>query len=104
MLDRHQHRDRSRSVASRSLVAALVVSVMLMAGPAAAKNSYDDSDSHPLRVVSYFLHPAGTLLEWTVFRPLHLIGARLAPDPSDERKEPTGCKRERPVRSCTTEF
>lgn len=36
-------------------------------------DAYDDSQSHPLRVLAYMLHPAGVLLEWTLFRPLHLL-------------------------------
>ncbi len=36
-------------------------------------DEYDDSQSNPIRVAAYLLHPAGVLLEWTVFRPLHFL-------------------------------
>jgi hypothetical protein len=37
---------------------------------------YDDSQSHPLRVVAYFVHPVGYALEWMIFRPLHWVVAQ----------------------------
>lgn len=39
----------------------------------AAPDEYDDSQSHPLRVLAYLVHPAAFLLEWTVFRPFHFL-------------------------------
>lgn len=36
-------------------------------------DEYDDSQSHPLRVVAYVIHPVGVLLEWTLFRPFHAL-------------------------------
>lgn len=39
----------------------------------AAPDEYDDSQSHPLRVLAYLVHPAAFLLEWTVFRPFHFV-------------------------------
>ena len=39
----------------------------------AAWDEYDDSQSNPLRVAAYLLHPIGWLAEWTIFRPFHLI-------------------------------
>lgn len=39
----------------------------------AAPDEYDDSQSHPLRIAAYLLHPAGFLLEWTIFRPFHFL-------------------------------
>ncbi len=41
--------------------------------PSARGDQYDDSQSHPLRVIAYLVYPAGVLLEWTVFRPLHFL-------------------------------
>ena len=38
----------------------------------AAPDEYDDSQSHPLRIVAYLLHPAAWLLEQVVFRPFSL--------------------------------
>lgn len=34
---------------------------------------YNDDDSHPLRLVSYVLHPVGYTLEWLVMRPIHAL-------------------------------
>lgn len=39
----------------------------------AAPDEYDDSQSHPLRVAAYLLHPVGFILEWTIFRPFHYL-------------------------------
>ena len=39
----------------------------------AAPDEYDDSQSHPLRIVAYLVHPAAFLLEWTIFRPFHFL-------------------------------
>ena len=39
----------------------------------AAPDEYDDSQSHPLRVVAYLLHPVGWLTEWIVYRPFHFL-------------------------------
>jgi outer membrane protein OmpA-like peptidoglycan-associated protein len=39
----------------------------------AASDEYDDSQSHPLRIVAYLLHPAAWLVEQVVFRPFHFI-------------------------------
>ncbi len=39
----------------------------------AAPDEYDDSQSHPLRIVAYAFHPVGWLAEWTLFRPFHYL-------------------------------
>lgn len=39
----------------------------------ALADEYDDSQSHPLRIVAYVAHPVGVLLEWVAFRPLHFL-------------------------------
>jgi outer membrane protein OmpA-like peptidoglycan-associated protein len=39
----------------------------------ALADEYDDSQSHPLRVIGYVLHPAGILFEWVIFRPFHAL-------------------------------
>jgi hypothetical protein len=36
-------------------------------------DGYNDGDSHPLRLVSYALHPVGYTLEWLVMRPIHAL-------------------------------
>jgi len=45
----------------------------------AAPDEYDDSQSHPLRVAAYLLHPAAWLVEWTVFRPFHWLVSATEP-------------------------
>lgn len=37
------------------------------------ENGYSDADSHPLRIISYALHPLGFAAEWLVTRPIHAI-------------------------------
>jgi len=39
----------------------------------AAPDEYDDSQSHPLRILAYVWHPVGWLAEWTLFRPFHYL-------------------------------
>jgi len=41
--------------------------------PKALADEYDDSQSHPLRVVAYITHPVGVLLEWIAARPFHAL-------------------------------
>jgi hypothetical protein len=51
----------------------LVVAAGLVAVPATgrAHDAYDDSQSHPLRLIAYAVHPIGFALEWLVTRPIH---------------------------------
>jgi hypothetical protein len=46
-----------------------------------AHDTYDDSQSHPLRLVAYAIHPIGYGLEWLVTRPIHFLVSQ----PSTER-------------------
>jgi hypothetical protein len=48
---------------------------------AAGADDYDDSQSHPLRLAAYLIHPVGYTLEWLVTRPFHELVAQpdLAP-------------------------
>ena len=39
----------------------------------AVPDEYDDSESHPLRVAAYLVHPIGVALEWAIFRPFHYL-------------------------------
>lgn len=55
---------------------ALALAIALLALPplaAAARDEYDDSQSHPLRTLAYLLHPLGVLAEWTIYRPFHAL-------------------------------
>ncbi len=45
----------------------------------AAPDEYDDSQSNPLRIIAYLLHPVGWLAEWTLFRPFHFIVSATEP-------------------------
>ena len=59
----------------KKLLMALVVAVGVMAVPATglAHDAYDDSQSHPLRLIGYAVHPIGYAIEWTVMRPIHFV-------------------------------
>ena len=59
---------------SRLLGIGLISWSMLAANPSfAERDEYDDSQSHPLRIGAYALHPLGVVAEWLVFRPLHFL-------------------------------
>lgn len=36
-------------------------------------DEYDESQSHPLRLMAYLVHPVGVLLEWITIRPFHAL-------------------------------
>jgi outer membrane protein OmpA-like peptidoglycan-associated protein len=66
--------------ASRFLIGALLCGLAFAARPAlAAWDEYEDSQSHPLRIVAYLMHPIGWLTEWTVMRPFHMIVSATEP-------------------------
>ena len=65
---------------TRLLASGLICAFTLGSQPSfAAWDEYDDSQSHPLRVLAYLSYPLGWLAEWTVFRPLHLIVSTTEP-------------------------
>jgi hypothetical protein len=65
---------------SRIAILVLTLSLALGFKPAfAAPDEYDDSQSNPLRIVAYLLHPAAFLVEWTVFRPFHFLVSATRP-------------------------
>ncbi len=57
---------------------AALVAVALAALPGTAQaHVYDRDDSdHPLRVVSYVVHPVGMAVEYAVLRPIHWLVSR----------------------------
>ncbi len=59
---------------SRRLVViiGLCLSLTALSQPALA-DQYDESQSHPLRVYTYILHPFGVATEWLLTRPFHAI-------------------------------
>jgi outer membrane protein OmpA-like peptidoglycan-associated protein len=57
-----------------SAVSLVLLSVCLFAAPQPViADEYDESQSHPLRVVGYVAHPVGVLLEWIAARPFHFL-------------------------------
>ena len=60
--------------ASRILLVGLLLTVTLASRSVYAyPDEYDDSQSHPLRIAAYLVHPIGWLAEWLIYRPFHLI-------------------------------
>ena len=52
------------------------MALLVLAGmpvSAGAHDAYDDSQSHPLRLVAYAVHPIGFAVEWLVMRPIHFV-------------------------------
>ena len=58
----------------------LAVAAVALLGSAqlsfAGADDYDDSQSHPLRIAAYLIHPIGYTLEWLVTRPFHELVAQ----------------------------
>lgn len=54
---------------------ALALCLALPGAARAAADEYDDSQAHPLRVVTYLVHPIGMAFEWVFFRPFHQVVA-----------------------------
>lgn len=65
----------------KAFVLAVSLALAVVARPAGAHDAYDDSESHPLRVVAYALHPVGWALEWLIARPLHFVVSEPATEP-----------------------
>lgn len=58
----------------RFLVVPIGLWLALASAPRQAlADEYDESQSHPLRVVAYVAHPFGVLLEWIAARPFHAL-------------------------------
>jgi hypothetical protein len=58
----------------RTVAALAVLAVVATSGVAlAVADEYDDSQSHPLRIVGYVVHPVGWALEQVIFRPFHKL-------------------------------
>jgi hypothetical protein len=65
------------------LLLAIALATLLVGGPTSARahDAYDDSESNPLRIAAYGIHPVGWAIEWLAMRPLHF----LVSNPSLER-------------------
>ena len=58
----------------KSVVAAGLGVVLFAGFVQAAYDDYDDyTDSHPLRLIAYVLHPVGYTIEWLAMRPIHAL-------------------------------
>ena len=58
----------------RLLMVPLLLSFVLFSVPRQLwADEYDDSQSHPLRVVAYVTHPVGVAIEWLVAWPFHFL-------------------------------
>jgi hypothetical protein len=62
----------------KQLLAALLLAVAIAtpAISAAQVDAYDDSQSHPLQIVAYFVYPFGFAAKWLVAWPIHYIVAQ----------------------------
>lgn len=56
-------------------VLGLIIGLWMAFSPAraVAGDEYDESQSHPLRVIAYVVHPVGVFIEWVAARPFHWI-------------------------------
>ncbi len=64
----------------RLLVVPIVLWGVIISLPwKALADEYDDSQSHPLRVLAYVAYPAALLTEWVIFRPFHFLVSATKP-------------------------
>jgi len=61
-------------------VSLLALALALPAMASADDCKYDDSQSHPLRILAYLVHPIGYALEWAIARPIHYVVSREGAD------------------------
>ncbi|GIW44164.1 MAG: hypothetical protein KatS3mg077_1446 [Candidatus Binatia bacterium] len=60
----------------RLLVGAVLVCMTAATARANSDDDFDETQTHPLRVAAYLVHPVGFALEWVIFRPFHYIVSR----------------------------
>ncbi len=103
MSEKAERRTRTLHRATALGLAALFLASASVAQAASgdSRYQYNDRDAHPARIVSYGLHPVGTILEWVILRPLHFVGSRLAPHRRHSDAVDLGCQQERPSANCT---
>jgi hypothetical protein len=65
----------------RLILTAAIAGVLAAGGVARAHDAYDDSESYPLRLAAYALHPVGWTLEWLFMRPLHFFVSQPGMEP-----------------------
>ncbi|MBI4529514.1 MAG: OmpA family protein [Deltaproteobacteria bacterium] len=54
---------------------AVLAAILLFVPQPTFGDEYDDSQSHPLRIFTYLVHPIGVALEWVVARPVHFVAS-----------------------------
>ena len=101
-----------RTTRVKRTAAVLAVSMSLglaLAGatPALAHEPYNDKDADYLNVINTFVYPIGVLLEWTIFRPIHVFESRSVSGHRTGRTSRSGtlrvargCNTPRPPRYC----
>jgi hypothetical protein len=68
-----------RLLAASFLAVLLAAPVVVVAAPAPEPRvdcEYDDSQSHPLRIAAYAVHPVGVALKYLVAWPIHWVVSR----------------------------
>lgn len=62
----------------RFIAAGFLAMVLACSAPPAAAivDDYEDTQSHPLRLAAYLIHPVGYTAEWLIFRPFHYLVSR----------------------------
>lgn len=66
----------------RVVIAVLVAATLALSSASAsarydaAEDQYADGITHPLRLVSYLIHPLGFAAEWLIGRPFHFVISR----------------------------
>jgi hypothetical protein len=94
---------RSRMTRPKFVCAVALIAAALASAPAASAfdTRYPPDGDHPLRIAYTFVYPAGKILEYTVTRPIAILGNYIAPYDHIDARGFRGCSRERPARSCT---
>jgi hypothetical protein len=95
------NRESRTRLRMRTAGAALALALAYAPPALAEPFSYPSDGDNPLRVTHTFVSPVGTILEWTVTRPIAALGHLIAPYRHIDSKGFQGCSRERPARSCT---
>ena len=66
---------RFGNVRKRLLACSLGLLLLSAALPAGADEYEKERAGHPLRIVTYVVHPIGVILDYVLLRPFHWIGS-----------------------------
>jgi hypothetical protein len=55
------------------VVKQLLIALVMVPATGRAHDAYDDTQSHPLRLIAYAVHPVGYAIEWLAMRPIHFL-------------------------------